>query len=147
MPDALIHFTGNLGDAPEMRYTPNGVPVASASVAVNKSKKVGNTGDPKQDYETLHTTWYRVSWWRELAEAVAQMNLVKGQTVTVDGEVYEEEWTSRDGKTGKSLVVTATGVRPYPKRDGRTPDPSNDPQAGQGGDPWAGQQDPSAPPF
>lgn len=142
MADAQIHFAGNLGGPPELRYTDAGVPVCGASVAVNKSRKVGNTGDAKQDYETLHTTWYRVSWWREIAEAVANMNLEKGQTVVIDGEVYEEEYTTRDGQQGKSLNVTATGVRAFPKRTGGgapRANPADDPGA-PAGDPWAGGQ-------
>ncbi|QCR53236.1 single-stranded DNA-binding protein [Brachybacterium sp. SGAir0954] len=145
MADATIHFTGNLGGAPEARTTQDGTPVVSASVAVNKSKKVGSTGDARQDYETVHTTWYRVSWWREIAQAVAAMNLEKGQTITVDGEVFEEEYTTRDGAQGKSLNVTATGVRAYPKRQQQGGAPQSPPQSGYGqpqgapqSDPWVG---------
>lgn len=139
MADAQIHFAGNLGGDPELRYTETGVPVCSASVAVNKSRKVGNTGT-RDDYETVHTTWYRVSWWREIAEAVAQMKLEKGQSVTIDGEVYEDEYTTRDGQQGKSLNVTATGVRAFPKRQGDgapRANPADDPGA-PAGDPWTG---------
>lgn len=116
MADAQIHFTGNLAAPPELKFTQDGTAVCSASVAVNKSRKIASTGDPRQDYENVHTTWYRVSWWREIAEAVSQMGLEKGQSITVDGEVYENEFTTRDGQQGKSLNVTATGVRAYPKR-------------------------------
>lgn len=133
MADAQIHFTGNLGNAPELKFTQDGTPVCSASVAVNKSKKVGNTGT-RDDYETIHTTWYRVSWWREIAEAVAQMNLEKGQSVVIDGEVYMEEFTTRDGQQGKALNVTASGVRAYPKRQ------QNGQQGGGYGQPQGGQQ-------
>lgn len=148
MADAQIHFTGNLGGDPELKFLQDGTPVCSASVAVNKSRKIANTGDPRQDYETVHTTWYRVSWWREIAEAVAQMNLEKGQSVTVDGEVYMEEFTTRDGQQGKALNVTATGVRAFPKRQqqgqqaGGYGGQQQSQQSGygqpQGGDPWAG---------
>lgn len=158
MPDAQIHFTGNLGGEPDIRYTQAGVPVCSASVAVNKTKKVANTGDPKQDFETIHTTWYRVTWWRELAELVSSLNLVKGQSVTIDGEVYEEEYATNDGGAGKSLKVTARGIVAHPKRDQQaqqTGYTQQRPQVGQqqgygqaqqGG--WGGQQNgDDSPPF
>jgi hypothetical protein len=41
-----IAILGNLGSTPEMRYTPNGIPVTNFSVAVNE--KYG---------ETESTTW------------------------------------------------------------------------------------------
>lgn len=133
MADAQIHFTGNLGNAPELKFTQDGTAVCSASVAVNKSRKIASTGDPRQDYETLHTTWYRVSWWREIAEAVAQMNLEKGQSVTIDGEVFMEEYTTRDGQQGKALNVTATGVRAFQKRQQGGGFGGGAPQGQQGG--------------
>lgn len=144
MADAQIHFTGNLAAPPELKFTKDGTPVCSASVAVNKSRKVGNTGT-RDDYETIHTTWYRISWWREIAEAVDQMNLEKGQSVTIDGEVFMEEFTTRDGQQGKALNVTATGVRAFPKRQqqGQQGYGQQAPQQAQSApqnDPWAGGQ-------
>lgn len=100
-----ITIVGNVGQSPEMRYTPSGQAVASFSVAVNKSW-VGADGQ-RQD----KTTWFRVTCWRKLAEVVSE-HLGKGQLVLVTGEVEEARpWTDRDGNQRASLEVTADTVR------------------------------------
>ena len=95
---------GNLGNAPEMRYTPSGVAVASFSLAVNKE---WTTDAGKQS----KTVWFRVTTWRKQAEIVSQY-LVKGSKVMVVGEVEEARaFTDRDGNNRASLEVTAQVVK------------------------------------
>ncbi|MEZ4732100.1 MAG: single-stranded DNA-binding protein [Caldilineaceae bacterium] len=100
-----ITLIGNLGNDPEMRYTPSGVPVASFSLAVNRSW-TGQDGQ-RQD----KTTWFRVSVWNKQAEIVSQY-LSKGRQVLVVGEVEEARpYTDRDGNMRASLEVRAQSVR------------------------------------
>ena len=100
-----ITLIGNLGNDPEMRYTPSGVAVASFSLAVNKSWTT--EGGEKQD----RTTWFRVTCWRKQAEIVSQY-LGKGKQVMVVGEVEEARaFTDKSGNQRASLEVTATIVR------------------------------------
>lgn len=100
-----ITLVGNLGQDPEMRYTPSGVPVTSFSLAVNKSW-VGADGQ-RQD----KTLWFRVTAWRKLAETASQY-LTKGRQILVVGEVEEARpWTDRDGNQRASLEVTAQTIK------------------------------------
>ncbi|CAN5869053.1 single-stranded DNA-binding protein [soil metagenome] len=100
-----ITLIGNLGSDPEMRYTPSGVPVASFSLAVNKTW-TGQDGQ-RQD----KTTWFRVTTWRKTAEIVSQY-LNKGSKVLVVGELEDARtWTDRDGNQRASLEVTAQTVK------------------------------------
>ncbi len=100
-----IILIGNLGDAPIMRYTPTGVPVASFSLAVNK-KWTGQDGAQQEK-----TTWFRITCWRKQAEIVSEY-LVKGSKVMVIGEVEDAKpWTDRDGNQRASLEVTAQTVK------------------------------------
>ncbi|MCE7988343.1 MAG: single-stranded DNA-binding protein [Caldilinea sp. CFX5] len=100
-----IILIGNLGNDPEMRYTPSGVAVASFSLAVNRSW-TGQDGQ-RQD----KTTWFRVSVWNKQAETVTQY-LSKGRQVMVIGEVEEARvFTDRDGNPRASLEVKAQSVR------------------------------------
>jgi len=95
---------GSLGNDPELRFTPAGVPVASFSLAVNKT---WTTDAGKQS----KTTWFRVTTWRKQAEIVGQY-LHKGSKVMVVGEVEEARaFTDRDGKNRASLEVTASLVK------------------------------------
>ena len=100
-----IILIGNLGNDPEMRYTPSGVAVASFSLAVNRSW-TGQDGQ-RQD----KTTWFRVSVWNKQAETVTQY-LSKGRQVMVVGEVEEARvFNDRDGNPRASLEVKAQSVR------------------------------------
>lgn len=100
-----IILVGNLGSDPEMRYTPNGVPVTSFSLAVNK--RWTSQDGQKQD----KTTWYRISAWRKEAELASQY-LTKGRQVLVVGELDEARmFTGRDGQVHVSLEVTAHTIR------------------------------------
>lgn len=100
-----ILLIGNLGNDPEMRYTPAGVPVATFSLAVNKSW----TGADGQRQEK--TTWYRCTCWRKLAETITEY-IKKGSKVMVEGEDIEARaWTDRDGAQRASLELTASTVR------------------------------------
>lgn len=106
-----ITLVGNLGNDPEMRYTPSGVPVASFSLAVNK------TWTTQEGQRQDRTTWFRVTTWRKQAEIVSQY-LTKGRRVLVVGEIEEPRpWTDRDGNQRASLEVTAQIVKFLGGRD------------------------------
>ncbi|MEX1019017.1 MAG: single-stranded DNA-binding protein [Litorilinea sp.] len=100
-----ITLVGNLGNDPEMRYTPSGVPVTNFNVAVSRRW----TGQDGQSQEK--TTWFRVTAWRRQAELASQY-LTKGRQVLVVGEVEEAEvWTDREGNARASLNVTANSIQ------------------------------------
>ncbi|MEM7133743.1 MAG: single-stranded DNA-binding protein [Chloroflexota bacterium] len=100
-----ITLVGNLGNDPEMRYTPGGVPVVSFNLAVNKS---WTTQDGQRQDKT---TWFRVTAWRKTAEIVSQY-LTKGRQVLVIGEVDEARaFVDRDGNNRASLEVTAQIIK------------------------------------
>jgi len=95
---------GHLGNDPEMRYTPSGVPVTSFSLA--STRRWTNQNGEQQE----KTTWYRVSVWRKQAETVAEY-LKKGRLVLVEGEVEARAYTDRDGNPRASLELTANNIR------------------------------------
>src|SRR6266481_1991791 len=53
-----IILVGNLGRDPELRYTPQGTPVCSFSLATNERRKDRNSGEHRDV-----TTWFRVTLW------------------------------------------------------------------------------------
>lgn len=101
-----LTIVGNLGDDPQLRFTPSGVAVASFNLAVNKSWT--NQDGQRQD----KTTWFRVTAWRKQAEIVGQY-LTKGRQVMVIGELEEARaYTPRDGGEPRaSLEVTASIIK------------------------------------
>ena len=99
-----IIIVGNLGRDPELRYTAQGTPVCSFSMATNERRKDRN--GEMQD----HTTWFRVTLWNRLAETASQY-LQKGRQVYIEGRLRVEEYTDRDGKPRHSLEVFATDMQ------------------------------------
>ena len=95
---------GNLGSDAELRYTSDGTPVASFSLAVNR-KWTNQDGSPGEE-----TTWFRVSAWRKLGESLNQY-LKKGTRVMVIGRVSARGYTAADGSPRASLDVTADTIR------------------------------------
>ena len=100
-----IILVGNLGRDPELRYTPQGTPVCSFSLATNERRKDRNTGENNDI-----TTWFRVTLWGRQAETASQY-LTRGRPVYIEGRLRVEEWTDRDGKPRHTLEVHATDMQ------------------------------------
>jgi len=100
-----IILVGNLGRDPELRYTPQGTPVCSFSLATNERRKDKTTGENND-----LTTWFRVTLWGRQAE-VASQYLTRGKSVYIEGRLRVEEYTDRDGKPRHSLEVNATDMQ------------------------------------
>jgi len=100
-----VILVGNLGRDPELRYTPQGTPVCSFSIATNERRKDRATGE-NMDL----TTWFRVTLWGRQAETASQY-LVRGRSVYIEGRLRVEEWTDRDGKPRHTLEVHGTDMQ------------------------------------
>jgi single-strand DNA-binding protein len=98
-----IIVVGNLGRDPEMRYTPQGTPVCTFSIASNERRK--SSAGEQQDI----TTWFRVTVWGKQAETVSRY-LSKGRSVYVEGRLHLEEWTDKEGKPRYTLEINASDV-------------------------------------
>lgn len=99
-----VILVGNLGRDPELRYTAQGTPVCSFSIATNERRKDRN--GEVQD----HTTWFRITLWQKRAETASQY-LTKGMPVYIEGRLRVEEYLDRDGKPRHSLEVEATEMQ------------------------------------
>jgi len=97
-----IIVVGNLGKDPELRYSPQGLPICSFSLATNERQKDSKTGEVIEN-----TIWYRANIFGRKAETAAQY-LQKGAPVYVDGKLKPEEWTDRDGNKRFTLNINAS---------------------------------------
>lgn len=91
-----ITIAGQLGKDAETRYLPNGDPVASFSVADSQGKE-------------KPTIWWSCQLFGKRAESLAPY-LVKGQAVTVTGNVTEREYTDKNGNQRKSMDVRVSDL-------------------------------------
>ena len=96
---ASISILGNTGREVELRYTPQGLPVASFSLASNS---VRNTAEGKQK----KTDWFNVTAFGKVAETLAR-NLKKGSPILVQGKLTFNPWLSRSGepRVGADVVM------------------------------------------
>ena len=100
-----VQIIGNVGKDPEMRFTGNGTPVTSLSVAATEKYN---------DKET--TEWFNVVAWQKLAEVCNQF-LSKGKQVYVEGRQQTRKWDSDDGQTHYKTELIASRVLFLGKRE------------------------------
>jgi len=92
-----VILLGNLGKDPEVKYTPQGTPVAKLTVATNYRFKDKN--DQWQD----QTEWHNVVLWQRLAE-IAGEYLKKGSKVYIEGRLQTRSW--EDKQTNQKRYMT-----------------------------------------
>lgn len=93
---------GRLGQDPEVRYMPNGNPVANLSVATSESWK----DDQGQKQE--RTEWHRVVIFGKLAE-VAGEYLRKGSQVYIEGKLQTKKWQDQQGQDKYTTEIVVQG--------------------------------------
>ncbi|PZC40511.1 MAG: single-strand DNA-binding protein [Chloroflexi bacterium] len=89
---------GNLGADPEMRYTANGAPVTTFSVATSRQYKRSSDGERIEE-----TEWFNIVTWNRTAETCSQY-LSKGSKVYVEGRMSTRSWD--DQSTGQKKYKT-----------------------------------------
>ena len=125
-----VILVGNLGNDPEVRFTPNGSAIANLSLATSESWKDRNTGQQQEK-----TEWHRVVIFGKLAE-IAQQYLRKGSKVYIEGKLQTRKWQGQDGQDRYTteVVVDITGQMQM-----------LDSRQGDMGAPMGGYQQPSTP--
>jgi single-strand DNA-binding protein len=95
-----VILLGNVGQDPEVKYTPSGVPVARVSLATNERFKDAN--DQWQD----RTEWHSIVAWQRLAEIVGEY-VRKGTKLYIEGKLRTTSWQDRQsgGKKYRTEIV------------------------------------------
>lgn len=126
------HFTitGNVGQDPELRFTPSGDAVVNLSVADTPRRFNQDTKEWEDAGETL---WVRVAAWKDKAEAIAE-SVHKGDRIVVVGRLKQRTWQDNNGNARLSIECDAESVSVVPKASGSR---QQQPQSGGG---WGGGQ-------
>ena len=98
-----VLLIGRLGRAPEIRYTPSGMPVVNFPVATGDSY-VDRAGKRQE-----RIAWHRVIVTGKLALTCSEY-LKKGLQVFVEGRLRTREWDS-DGARGRRTEIIGTSVQ------------------------------------
>lgn len=105
-----VILVGRLTADPQLRYTPNGVPVATFTLAVNRTF-TNQQGEREADYINCVI-------WRRPAENVANF-LKKGSMAGVDGRVQTRSYEGSDGKRVYVTEIMCESVQFLePKKNG-----------------------------
>jgi single-strand DNA-binding protein len=107
----LNHITllGHLTRDPDLRYTPNGTPVATLGLAINHRYRRGNEWKDEVCYIDC-TVFGR------MAETTTDY-LSKGSPVLVEGRLRWRSWEAQDGQLRTKHEVLATNVQFLPRSD------------------------------
>lgn len=137
MAQNTIHTTivGRLVADPEVRYTSDGKPVASFTIASSQRVYNKQTGQ----WEDGDATFLDCVAWQKLAEGVATLH--KGQRVVAVGVLKQRRWESKDGQKRSKLELTADEVGTSVLfagggSGGSNSQPRNQQQTGENGNGW-----------
>ena len=89
----LITIVGNLGQYPELTFTPSG-----------KAKVRFSVADTRKNGEETETTWHRCVAWGAQAENIASI-FAKGNRVVVTGRYKLDSYKTKSGETKSNMEV------------------------------------------
>ncbi|NPV57966.1 MAG: single-stranded DNA-binding protein [Anaerolineae bacterium] len=95
-----VMLIGHLGRNPEMRYTPNGRPVTTFSMATSRN---WSSADGEKHSET---EWFNIVAWGNLAE-ICKQHLLKGMQVYIEGRLRTRRWEDPNGGKHTGVEVIA----------------------------------------
>jgi single-strand DNA-binding protein len=105
--DPTTTIVGNLTDAPELRYTPQGTAMARFRIACTPRAYDKATGEWR-DGEPL---FMPCTAWRELAENIAE-SLTRGARVIVTGRLRQSRWETPDGEKRSMIQLDVDEIGP-----------------------------------
>lgn len=96
-----VLLAGRMSRDPELRFTPQNVPVCTVTLAVPRDFKPKNA--------EAETDWVDVVLWRGSAEFVGRYG-AKGRLMIVDGRLQMRTYTDKDGNKRTAAEVVADHV-------------------------------------
>ena len=99
-----VILIGHVGNLPTIRYTKEGVLVASFSLATHEIQN-----------EIEHTEWHHIVSWGSLGSFVEE-NIKKGQLLYVEGKLKTRKWETKEGFFLSKTEILTSSVIPL---DGR----------------------------
>jgi single-strand DNA-binding protein len=105
-----VMLLGNLTRDPELRYAPNGTPVANFGMAINRRYRQGEEWREDVCYVDV------VTFGRQ-AETVGEY-LSKGNLAMIEGRLQWRSWETEDGQKRSKHEVVANNVQFMPRMQG-----------------------------
>ena len=118
-----VILVGNLGQNPELRYTPNGIAVCTLRMATSESYTDRASGE-----RITNTEWHNVVLWRGLAETAGKY-LKTGSQCYIEGKLKTRQWQDQQGQNRYTTEVVADVMQLLGPAPGRDAQPQAAPQA------------------
>jgi single-strand DNA-binding protein len=99
-----VILIGFLGEAPELKFSSQGKPIGTFSLAVNERWK-----DP-EGARRERVEWFKIVCFGRLAEVCGQW-LVKGRHVYIEGRLQTRKWAGREGEKRTTIIVVANQMQ------------------------------------
>ena len=117
-----VILVGNLGQNPELRYTPNGIAVCTLRMATSESYTDRASGE-----RITNTEWHNVVLWRGLAETAGKY-LKTGSQCYIEGKLKTRQWQDQQGQNRYTTEVVADVMQLLGPAPGRDAQPQAAPQ-------------------
>lgn len=117
-----VILIGNLGQDPEVRFTPSGTAVANLSLATSDTWLDRQSGQRQE-----RTEWHRVVMFNKTAE-IAQQYLKKGSKVYIEGRIQTRKWQDQNGQDRYTTQIVANDMQMLDSRGGDGQQQSAPPQ-------------------
>ena len=107
-----VTLIGNLGNEPEVRYTPNGNAVANITVATSSAWRDKQSGELQEK-----TEWHRIVFFNRLAEIVGEY-LHKGSKIYIEGSLRTRKWQDKAGVDRYTTEIIANEMQMLDSKGG-----------------------------
>jgi single-strand DNA-binding protein len=102
-----VILLGNLTRDPELRYTPNGTPVSTFGLAVNRRYRQGDEWKDEVCYIDI------VTYGRQAETAGEYLN--KGSLAMIEGRLQWRSWETDEGQKRSKHEVVASNIQFMPR--------------------------------
>ncbi|MGM0694784.1 MAG: single-stranded DNA-binding protein [Pseudomonadota bacterium] len=107
-----VILIGNLGQDPEVRFTPSGTAVANLNLATTDTWMDKQSGQRQE-----RTEWHRIVLFNKTAE-IAQQYLRKGSKVYIEGRLQTRKWQDQNGQDKYTTEIVANDMQMLDSRGG-----------------------------
>ncbi len=97
----FVVLTGRLTADPELKTTPNGIPVTSFSIAVSRRYRSG---------EEQQTDFINIVAWRQSAEFITKY-FKKGNMIGIEGSIQTRRYTDKNGNNRTAFEVVVNNAQ------------------------------------
>jgi len=99
-----VILVGRVGRNPDMRATPQGVPVANFSLATTETWRDKTSSERKQ-----RTEWHRVVAFNKLATFVGNY-IIQGRLILVEGRIQSRDWMDKNNQKRTTVEIRADQI-------------------------------------